>query len=362
MMFCVECGQKLNDDAKFCSNCGKPQMKVAGVNAGQERQQAEDGVKVGEPQTKKPFSFFKKKEPVSCVLPDTVEDSMEAESSAISSDGKYLAVLKTDESYDSYLEVTDTQSKKEVHTFNLEYSPYGNGVLAVCSAGNLVVTGHTILRDVQKETEICNLSHSNNTVSSFAFSPDSKRLAYMNDCDLEVLNTQNGNKLISISGKDKGFFNQGRLAYSHDGRYFAVTSTTKSCVILDARNGSELCKLVSSSIHKADSIAFSYDGKCVVALHRKAIRLFDTQKGNMLLQIGEEEDVERGGAICFSPDDRIIAAGYGDGVIQFYNPETGELLKQLQGDKTGIEWLSYTPDGKTLISYSSQTVKFWVGE
>jgi hypothetical protein len=28
--------------------------------------------------------------------------------------------------------------------------------------------------------------------------------------------------------------------------------------------------------------------------------------------------------------------------------------------KNGIQWLSFTPDGKKLISYAGQTVSFWV--
>jgi len=109
-------------------------------------------------------------------------------------------------------------------------------------------------------------------------------------------------------------------------------------------------------------MVFSRDGKHVITFGNGVLTIWDAKRGNMLLQIGEYNNEERDGAICLSPDNKIIAAGYSNGVIRFFNAETGELLKQLQGDKRYIELLSYTPDGKTLISCADGKVKFWVSE
>jgi len=305
------------------------------------------------------------KENVSFVIPDTVDDSIEAHSAVISSDGKYVAFFDNDG-----IQIMDTQSKEMVHKVN--ESSFASDVIAVSSSGNLIVKRRVLreytLWDIQKEEEISYMDCIFPFPVLFSFSPDSKRLAYIlkiNDCALEVIKTQDGNRLLSINGKENVFDNAKSLAYSQDGRYLAVLSD-ETGFIFDARNGSEVYRLENipdELLSRSPRIIFSHNGKHVlILLHNGLITIWDAQKRSMLLQIGEVINEEECGAICLSPDDKIIVAGYSNGIIRFHNTETGEQLKQLQSDKSAIEWLSYTPDGKTLISYTGGNIKFWVSE
>jgi len=246
-MFCTECGKKLDDDAKFCSGCGKPQKQAGGANAEQiaKSTETEEETRQGEKQQGffSKLGFGKKDEDEkpekphkqgSFSIPDTVDESMEVQSAAISSDGKYLAFYVDSE---KGVQIMDTQSKKVIHNINID--DYYE-VLAVSPSGNLIVmddygTNHS-LWDVHKEEQICSISS-----RCFAFSPDNKRLAYIlneGDYDLEVIKTQDGGKLITINGRENGLVSAKSLAYSHDGRYLASNG-----IIWDARNGGEVCKL-----------------------------------------------------------------------------------------------------------------------
>jgi len=371
-MFCIECGKRLDDDAKFCSNCGKPQKQAGGANAEQENRQTEE-TKPEESQTKEIVSFS---------LPDMVDDSIEVRLAVISSNGKYLAARVIDKDDPGggrkpIIKIIDTQSKKVIHNINIDGEI--NELLAVSSSGNLIMASDysvSFLLDVQKNEKIHEIYHRGFGSCLYAFSSDSKKLAVRldkDDYDLEVLNTQNGNNLISISGEEEGLLLTKEIVYSPNGRCLAVVPTSSSIwVIWDACNGNKLSKLgKEESRSEGGAIAFSHDGKRFVTLQENVINIWDTQKGTMLLQIGGDFAKYRYDGwgnklgncdICFSPDDKAIVVGLDNGQIHIYSAETGELLKQFKEGKQGINWLSFTPDGKTLITFADRTVKFWVAD
>jgi len=359
-MFCVECGKRLDDDAKFCSSCGKPQKQAGDANAEQENQQTEES-KTGESQTEENVSF---------TLPDTVDNSIKVYDAAISSNGKYIVFIPDNGSASSLkniINIIDTQSKEVVYSVNSNCTD----ILAVSSSGNLIVTkryADIFLRDAEKNEYIHEMYCL--TRSCFAFCPNSQRLAYIlsnGDYDLEVIKIQDRSKLITINGKENAFLDAHSIAYSHDGCYLVVSNG----IILDARNGNTICKMEVpiESMQSEAHIVISHDGKRVITFINEVVSIWDIQKGSIWLQIGIGKKTRPGHfedcAICLSPDDRTLVAGYSNGIIRYFNAETGELLKQFPGDKSAIKWLSFTPDGKTLISFAgtpNQTIKFWVAD
>ena len=80
----------------------------------------------------------------------------------------------------------------------------------------------------------------------------------------------------------------------------------------------------------------------------------------------EAEIILEKGLICnvyslaYSPDGKLIAAGYNNNLIRIWDAKTGSLQKTLSGHN-GVVWsVAFSPDGKTLISGSAdKTIKCW---
>jgi hypothetical protein len=121
-MFCAECGQKMDDGAKFCSNCGKA-LKQAG-NAGGEQTGAAGAV-----------SAEKTQAPSSIILPDIPGETMEVSIAAISADGNCMAVIVRDK---GELRTIDTRSGETLRSMIREESS-DESLLAVSSDGGFVV-------------------------------------------------------------------------------------------------------------------------------------------------------------------------------------------------------------------------------
>jgi WD40 repeat protein len=391
-MFCTNCGQRLNDDARFCSGCGKPLNQAGNDSVGQVTKPAEEETESEE--KKQSFSSklgLEKKDDggqeqnkplVSAdAIPDTIEDSIEVSSAAISLDGKYLAMRIEEEEEDSSeyeLQIMDTSSGKIVHS--IDWNDEWDGGLSSCIEA---VSNDGIYAAIPSSSywyvlnvKTGNVIEKNGHISPgpAAFSGDCKKLAYVPERNREclyVISLPKGNELFSIEGEYFKF-----LAYSPDGRYLA-TNSFKGIIIWDGRTGSKLHTLSDSddsssvlSIPKLfggkgrvdSSIAFSHDGKRIVtASGEKVIKIWDVKTGNLLLQFGKPQGNSKS-FVRFSPNDKaIVACYYDDGQIQIINSETGEILHQLNGGKY-IKWASYSSDGKKLISYSGDSVKIWGNE
>ena len=65
-------------------------------------------------------------------------------------------------------------------------------------------------------------------------------------------------------------------------------------------------------------------------------------------------------SVAFSPDNKIIAAGYNDGTVKLLSVEDGSLIRTLEGHTDYVKSVTFSPDGKLLGSGSHEgTVKLW---
>ena len=125
-------------------------------------------------------------------------------------------------------------------------------------------------------------------------------------------------------------------------------------------------------VSKIGDIIVTDDGEIISASDDKTIRVWDIETGKekrkILGQIGA--DYGEIYAIALSPDKKYLAVGgflgkFGGegknvGRIRIYNYQTGELEKILYGHEDAINDLSFSLDGKYLISGSSdKTAKIW---
>jgi WD40 repeat protein len=65
-------------------------------------------------------------------------------------------------------------------------------------------------------------------------------------------------------------------------------------------------------------------------------------------------------SISFSPDGKTLATGSSDKTIKLWNLDTGKEIRTLQGHDSYINSVSFSPDGKTLATGSDdETIKLW---
>ena len=387
MKNCIACNEPLEDDVKFCWSCGgKQPERQAGPQETLVAQEEKASVlceKCGKelqsewmacPFCLTPVPKLAGTPPVAAlVLPDAIDDSIEASSAAISPDGKYL-VMKTSIGGGGFFErilkrstlvIIDTTLWEGVfsndiyeHNGGWAAGCYEREVWSVSPDGNYIVAINNELAasakilDIKKNeaTDIVHGLYINRKESTAnAFSYDSKRLAFCHEGAARVWSVENKRELLSFKSGDITF-----IAFSPDGRYL-VTMNGIEGSLWDARNGNRLFNLGDH----LSSAAFTHDGKRIVTLNYNNIVGWDLNNGNCLFQFakGTEKFCK---SICLSNDDRIIVVGYGDGEVQMLDAENGEVLKQFNAGE-GLKWVQFTQDGQKLVSYDGSWVKIWVG-
>ena len=87
--------------------------------------------------------------------------------------------------------------------------------------------------------------------------------------------------------------------------------------------------------------------------------VWDVATGDRISVLKREQHTTVG-ALVFSPDSSILVNGNRDGVLQCYNPQTGQLLSTQTGHTQWLRFLVFSPDGKTLASGSRDgTILLW---
>ncbi len=65
-------------------------------------------------------------------------------------------------------------------------------------------------------------------------------------------------------------------------------------------------------------------------------------------------------SVAFSPDGRTLVSGSSDTTIKIWNLATGQEIRTLNGHSSWVNSVAFSPDGKTLASGSSDdTIKIW---
>jgi WD40 repeat protein len=91
-----------------------------------------------------------------------------------------------------------------------------------------------------------------------------------------------------------------------------------------------------------------------------AIATWNVHTGKLIHTFNPPNPVDK---VVISPDGKTFATSTWDskaGTIKIWNLETGTLLRSLQAHLSVVDSLSFSPDGKTLISGSlDQSIKIW---
>ena len=265
---------------------------------------------------------------------------------------------------------------------SVAFSPNGQ-MLATASADHSVK-----LWDVATGRETRALNGHTEVVAQVVFAPDGKTLASASwDHTVRLWNPANGNLLRALTGHNLAVLS---IAFSSDGKRIAGGSSDNTVTIWDAQTGKLLKTLQDAEnpvafspdgtflatgteahdlkIWKRDttgkseqwamlktlpghtesivSVAFSPDGKAAGTGSADTDALLwdavNWQESNRLrLHLGWVRSV------TFTPDSRMFLAGAG-GVVQFYDAQTGAVVKTLQTPFTIITGIALSADAKML--------------
>jgi WD40 repeat protein len=197
--------------------------------------------------------------------------------------------------------------------------------------------------------------------SYLSFGPDSRTLVVgnWNDHTINEWDTGTGNlrHLVKVETEDPGAY---ALAVSPDARTLSVAYENAGTVKLwDAATGKVRQVLGRLSCIKARTVAFSPNGRLLAAGGWQGdLRLWDVKTGRQVHQLwGHWTSIL---TLAFSPDGRTLASGDDHGVLKLWDVKTGRLWVPAAGHRGPVNTLAVRPDGRGLASGDSDgTVKYW---
>jgi WD40 repeat protein len=187
-----------------------------------------------------------------------------------------------------------------------------------------------------------------------AFSPDGEKIARggSGGGPITLLDAETGRELQAI----KGQFNIWSIAWSPDGRTFAVGNLTYDFLdqkndhavsLWDAVSGQHL-RTWRSDQQGSHSVTFSPEGKRLARLGGKAVTIWDVATGEELLTI-QDSDAAWGGAVAFMPDGKRLIGAVGKD-LKIWDVSDGRVVKVLKGPPQSVEHLAVSQDGRRVVS------------
>jgi WD40 repeat protein len=244
----------------------------------------------------------------------------------------------------------------------VSYSPDGK-LLAVA------VSRVIKLNDSSSLDEVRELTGHSGLVGTLAWSPDSATLASgaINDNIIRLWDPATARLLRTLEGHS-GWIRS--LAFSPDGKLLASGSTDMTVRLWDVATGKSLQTLAGHT-DLLGGVAFSPDGKSLASGSRDgSVRVWDVATGRQREGFKFQAPFVQGSTtirewmtgVAYSPDGKQLAAGSTDGIVRILDPDTGEERRQLTGH-TGwivIRGIVFSSDGKTLATASIDgTIRLW---
>lgn len=141
------------------------------------------------------------------------------------------------------------------------------------------------------------------------------------------------------------------LAFSPDGKYLAVSGNRE--ILVHNADGSGLAQRLPGKAERILSVAFSSDGKLLVAgggtpARAGEVQIWDTATWKQLRAVPVTEDTVFGTSI--SPDGGKVAAGGADNTVRMIETATGKELFRIGNHENWVLGTVFGVDSKRIIS------------
>lgn len=286
-----------------------------------------------------------------------------------SRDGRYLASI----SIDGMVKVWDTKSWDELRAFKGDARVVGcvsfnsTGTKLAFTVGPETLKIFDIESGNELQTLLGNQSWRGSHFKTIAFSPDDRLLVSGGlDRTIRIWDTQSAKELQTIRGH---LSSVSRVLFSPDGRQVVSASADKTIKFWDVATGECLRSLIGHETNVADA-SLSPDGRRLASCGwDRTIKVWDAGADPKSLRLkGHSLKVE----LAFSPDGRRLASAGAPIVegarnqspfnvrVKVWHTESGEELLTLKDEIKVLRGLTYSSDGRRLITASGDgTIRHW---
>ena len=238
------------------------------------------------------------------------------------------------------------------------------GALAWRPDGKLLALGvfrEVRLADAAGKT-VATLAGHADQVRAVAFSRDGRWLAAAGGLparkgEVKIWDVERRAEVRSIEGHTDCVYS---VAFSPDGRLIATSSYDRLIKLWEVESGKEV-RTLKDHIDAVYALAFTADGtRLVSAAADRSVKVWNPATGARLYTLGEPTDGLN--ALALHPSGAMMAAGGIDKTIRIWSlgERSGTLVNSLIAHEDAILRLSWSPDGKTLISSAAdRTIKIF---
>ena len=187
------------------------------------------------------------------------------------------------------------------------------------------------------------------------------------DGTIRLWDASNGDELLTLLGHRSPVTN---ASFSSDDTLIVSADQQATVKLWDAEDGKEIRRWENEENSIKDALFSPDDKHIITTMHTGAIRRWDIASGKELESIDNLNrspgDPSAGDpCIAFSADGTQFASGSQDRTIKIYDASTGKKTITLRGHVNPVTSLSFSPDGKRIVSISGisrsigHTVKLW---